>query len=138
MIRLFHGAARYNQVFHAIDSLAFLSLVSCTSFLPFSSRIRPLHYHYFFSIRSSLETIDAESKQSRFCAKRSRFERGNRISVLVLGNFIDHPAEIRCRTSSASFKFSNARMARNHSHPHSAASIIFTPGRGRKLELWRY
>lgn len=79
VIRLFHGAARYNQVFHAIDSLTPLSLslipvwTGSGTFLPtFSRQILPvssisLHYLYFSigydSARNDSTTIAAESDE---------------------------------------------------------------------------
>lgn len=74
VIRLFHGAARYNQVFHAIDSLTLppplpLSLIP-DGIRDFSSDFfssLSLHYLYFSieydSARNDSTTIGAESDE---------------------------------------------------------------------------
>lgn len=99
VIRLFHGVARYNQVFHAIDSLTSLSL-SRPILVANLSYPSSLSLFLLDSFRS--KRFSTKSKQSQFSARNC----ADRISTLVLGNFMDHPAEIRCRTRA--FKFSGA------------------------------
>lgn len=87
VIRLFHGATRYNQVFHAIDSLASLSLSpspvsGIMPFLPsFPRQILVVNPSYPFIIiissrLVSFETIqrsarNRNNRNARNCAERT-------------------------------------------------------------------